>query len=139
MEQNEALKKVGLKITHPRVLVLEVLQQLSHQHVGAEDVYKALIENGAEIALATVYRVLNQFEEAGIVNRHHFETGKSVFELSNKNHHGHLVCIKCNKVIEFEDHSIEQCQQQLADKYNMKLSNHSLYLYGECKNGCKSA
>ena len=97
---------------------------------------KILIEAGEDVGLATVYRVLNQFDDAGVVERHHFEGGKSVFELNNKQHHDHLVCLKCGKVVEFADDVIEQCQRDVAAKHMMKLTNHSLYLYGECKTGC---
>lgn len=136
VEQNKELKKVGLKVTHPRILILDILQQPANQHIGAEEVYRALLDKGEELGLATVYRVLNQFDDAGIVDRHHFEGGKSVFELSKKEHHDHLVCLKCGKVIEFEDDIIEQCQKEVAAKNKMKLTHHSLYLYGECKDGC---
>ena len=94
-EQNEELKRAGLKITLPRIKILSILQNPNNQHISAEDVYKILLEHNEEIGLATVYRVLNQFDDAGIVSRHHFEGGKSVFELSQKKHHDHLVCLKC--------------------------------------------
>jgi Fur family ferric uptake transcriptional regulator len=111
------------------------LQKPRNQHISAEDVYKLLIEQEEEIGLATVYRVLNQFDDAGILNRHHFEGGKSVFEISHKEHHDHLVCLTCGKVVEFEDNVIEKRQEEIAKKHNMKLTNHSLYLYGECGDG----
>ena len=136
MNQNEELKQVGLKVTHPRVIILNILQKLTEQHVSAEDVYKLLLDSNEDIGLATVYRVLNQFDEAGVVDRHHFEGGKSLFELSNEKHHDHLICLKCGKIIEFEDDIIEQRQKIVANKYKMKLTNHSLYLYGECKDNC---
>jgi Fur family ferric uptake transcriptional regulator len=136
MDRNKELKKAGLKVTHPRILVLEILQNPANQHISAEDVYKLLIEAGEDVGLATVYRVLNQFDDAGVVERLHFEGGKSVFELSNKKHHDHLVCLKCGKVVEFEDDVIEQCQKDVAMQNSMKLTHHSLYLYGECKDGC---
>ncbi|REL24384.1 ferric iron uptake transcriptional regulator [Thalassotalea euphylliae] len=132
-EQNEELKRAGLKITLPRVKILTILQDPNNQHISAEDVYKILLEQQEEIGLATVYRVLNQFDDAGIVTRHHFEGGKSVFELSHKKHHDHLVCLKCGKVIEFEDDTIEQRQLDIAKENKIKLTNHSLYLYGECE------
>jgi Fur family ferric uptake transcriptional regulator len=132
-EQNEELKRAGLKITLPRIKILTILQNPNNQHISAEDVYKILLEQHEEIGLATVYRVLNQFDDAGIVSRHHFEGGKSVFELSHKQHHDHLVCLKCGKVVEFEDDVIEQRQDDVAKKHNIKLTNHSLYLYGECE------
>ncbi len=132
-DQNEELKRAGLKITLPRVKILSILQQPLNQHISAEDVYKILLEQNEEIGLATVYRVLNQFDDAGIVTRHHFEGGKSVFELAHKAHHDHLVCLKCGKVVEFEDDVIEQRQTDIAISHNIKLTNHSLYLYGECE------
>src|SRR5690554_7599888 len=128
------LKKAGLKVTSPRIKILETLKKPEHQHVSAEEVYRILIEQEDEVGLATVYRVLNQFEDAGIVTRHHFEGGRSVFELSAKDHHDHLVCLTCGRVIEFEDDVIEQRQLSVAAEHNIELTNHSLYLYGECKN-----
>ena len=139
-EQNEELKRAGLKITLPRIKILSILQQPNNQHISAEDVYKILLEQKEEIGLATVYRVLNQFDDAGIVTRHHFEGGKSVFELAHKAHHDHLVCLKCGKVVEFEDNVIEQRQSDIAVSHKIKLTNHSLYLYGECEDqkACES-
>lgn len=131
--QNEELKRAGLKITLPRIKILSILQQPMNQHISAESVYKILLEQREEIGLATVYRVLNQFDDAGIVTRHHFEGGKSVFELAQKAHHDHLVCLKCGKVVEFEDNVIEQRQSDIAEAHKIKLTNHSLYLYGECE------
>ncbi|WP_107851777.1 ferric iron uptake transcriptional regulator [Oceanimonas marisflavi] len=133
-DNNQALKKAGLKVTLPRVKILELLQQPETQHVSAEELYKLLIDQGEEIGLATVYRVLNQFDDAGIVTRHHFEGGKSVFELATQEHHDHLVCLDCGKVIEFHDEVIEQRQRDIATQFNIKLTNHSLYLYGHCNN-----
>jgi Fur family ferric uptake transcriptional regulator len=132
-DQNEELKRAGLKITLPRIKILTIRQNPKNQHISAEDVYKILLEQQEEIGLATVYRVLNQFDDAGIVSRHHFEGGKSVFELSQKKHHDHLVCLKCGKVVEFEDDVIEQRQKDIAVSHKIKLTNHSLYLYGECE------
>jgi Fur family ferric uptake transcriptional regulator len=132
-EQNEELKRAGLKITLPRIKILTILQNPNNQHISAEDVYKILLEHHEEIGLATVYRVLNQFDDAGIVSRHHFEGGKSVFELSHKQHHDHLVCLKCGIVVEFEDDVIEKRQEDIAKTHKIKLTNHSLYLYGECE------
>lgn len=131
-DQNEELKRAGLKITLPRIKILGILQDPDNQHISAEDIYKILLDQNDEIGLATVYRVLNQFDDAGIVTRHHFEGGKSVFELSHKKHHDHLVCLKCGRVVEFEDDVIEQRQLDIAESHNIKLTNHSLYLYGEC-------
>lgn len=131
---NQALKKAGLKVTLPRIKILELMQAPENQHISAEDLYKRLLDLGEEIGLATVYRVLNQFDDAGIVTRHHFESGKAVFELATQHHHDHLVCLSCGKVIEFADDIIEQRQDIIAAKYNIKLTNHSLYLYGVCTN-----
>ena len=132
MDQNKELKKAGLKVTLPRLKILEILQQPNNQHISAEDVYKILLEQDEDIGLATVYRVLNQFDDAGILIRHHFEGGKSVFEISHKEHHDHLVCLRCGKVVEFEDPVIERRQLEVAEQNNMKLTHHSLYMYGEC-------
>ncbi|MFC4654295.1 ferric iron uptake transcriptional regulator [Rheinheimera marina] len=139
-DHNTELRKAGLKVTLPRVKILDILQDPNHQHISAEDVYKILLDLGEDIGLATVYRVLNQFDDAGIVTRHHFEGGKSVFELSKMDHHDHLVCLNCGKVIEFEDDDIERKQLEIADKNGIKLTHHSLYLYGECvdKAECES-
>jgi Fur family ferric uptake transcriptional regulator len=139
MDQNQELKKAGLKITLPRLKILEIMQGPENQHIGAEDVYKILLEQGEEIGLATVYRVLNQLDDAGIIHRHHFEGGKSVFELSQKSHHDHLVCLDCGKVIEFEDPVIEKRQEDIAKENGIELTNHSLYLYGRCqKESCEN-
>jgi len=130
-EQNIALKKAGLKVTLPRIKILEILQLPQNQHISAEDLYKILLGHGEEIGLATVYRVLNQFDDAGIVTRHHFDSGKSVFELASKEHHDHLVCLNCGKVIEFNDELIETRQTDIATANGIVLTNHSLYLYGK--------
>lgn len=135
MDQNQELKKAGLKVTLPRLKVLEILQLPENQHISAEEVYKILLDQGEDIGLATVYRVLNQFDDAGILNRHHFEGGKSVFEISNKKHHDHIVCLDCGRVMEFEDEIIEERQKEIAKKHNIELTHHSLYLYGKCKTG----
>ena len=133
--ENEALKEAGLKVTSPRLKILRLLQLPENQHLSAEDLYKKLLEQGDEVGVATVYRVLNQFDDAGIVTRHHFEGGKSVFELTHQEHHDHLVCLKCGEVIEFNDELIEKQQELIAKKYGIKLTNHSLYLYGEPVDG----
>lgn len=130
-DNNKALKNVGLKITFPRLKILEVLQELKYHHISAEDLYKKLIDMGEEIGFATVYRVLNQFDKVGIVTRHNFESDKSVFELT-QHHHDHLICLDCGKVIEFSDESIEVRQKNIAERHGIRLSNHSLYLYGHC-------
>ncbi|MFM2483847.1 ferric iron uptake transcriptional regulator [Celerinatantimonas yamalensis] len=133
-DNNQALKKAGLKVTLPRIKILDLMQQPDAAHISAEDLYKKLIDQGEEIGLATVYRVLNQFDDAGIITRHHFEGGKSVFELNSQNHHDHLVCLDCGKVIEFRDELIEERQKLIAKQNNISLTNHSLYLYGNCLN-----
>jgi len=133
--ENEALKEAGLKVTSPRVKILRLLQLPENQHLSAEELYKKLLDQGDEVGVATVYRVLNQFDDAGIVTRHHFEGGKSVFELTHQEHHDHLVCLKCGEVIEFNDDLIEQQQKLIAEKYGIKLTHHSLYLYGEPVDG----
>ena len=133
--ENQAVKEAGLKVTSPRVKILRLLQLPENQHLSAEDLYRKLLAQGDEVGVATVYRVLNQFDDAGIVTRHHFEGGKSVFELANQQHHDHLVCLKCGEVIEFNDDLIEQQQKLIAQKYGIKLTNHSLYLYGEPVDG----
>ncbi|UVK76607.1 MAG: DNA-binding transcriptional dual regulator Fur [Sodalis sp. Fle] len=137
-ENNIALKKAGLKVTLPRLKILKILQDTEFHHVSAEDLYKKLIDMGEEIGLATIYRVLNQFEVTDIVTRHNFEGGKSVFELTQQHHHDHLICLNCGKVIEFHDEFIEAYQRDIAKKYNIKLTNYNLYLYGHCvKNYCR--
>ena len=136
--ENLALKEAGLKVTSPRLKILSLLQLPENQHLSAEDLYRKLLEQGDEVGVATVYRVLNQFDDAGIVTRHHFEGGKSVFELTHQEHHDHLVCLKCGEVIEFNDPLIEEQQKLIAAKFGIKLTNHSLYLYGEPVDGeCK--
>lgn len=137
-ENNTALKNAGLKITLPRLKILELLRDPQYQHVTAEDLYKKLLELGEEIGLATVYRVLNQFDDAGIVTRHNFEGGKAVFELASQNHHDHLICLDCGEVFEFRDEVINQRQKEIAQQHNIELTYHSLYLYGHCvSKNCK--
>ena len=129
---NANLKKAGLKNTQPRRRILEILDTASDHHMSAEDIYRELIEAGEEIGLATVYRVLTQFEEAGLVVRHHFEGGQSVFELDHGSHHDHLVCVKCNRVEEFCDDVIEKRQQEIAKKAGFEITDHSLNIFGIC-------
>lgn len=137
-ENNTALKNAGLKVTLPRLKILELLRDPNYHHVTAEDLYKKLLEQGEEIGLATVYRVLNQFDDAGIVTRHNFEGGKAIFELDRQNHHDHLVCLDCGEVFEFHDEIIDKRQKEIAAQYGIKLTYHSLYLYGHCLEGdCK--
>ncbi len=135
--ENKELRKAGLKVTLPRVKILQILENSANKHLSAEDVYKALIEAEEEVGLATVYRVLTQFESAGLVMRHHFEGGHSIFELTSVDHHDHIVCNKCGKVEEFFDELIEDQQEKIAAKYGFKITDHSMYLYGICKN-CQS-
>ncbi len=124
------LKKAGLKITLPRKKILELLEESEDQHLKAEDIYKILLDSGEEIALATVYRVLTQFEAAGLVTRHHFEGGYAVFELNDGDHHDHLVDVKTGRVVEFFDEVIEKRQKEIADQYGFTISDHTLVLYG---------
>lgn len=134
LNKNQTLKDAGLKITLPRLKILEIFQQQS-SHLTAEELYKILLDHGEEIGLATVYRVLNQFDDAGILTRHHFDGGKAVFELAAQDHHDHIICLDCGKVIEFHDETIERLQKEIAAKHNISLTNHSLYLYGHCIDG----
>lgn len=126
------LKKAGLKVTLPRMKILELLEASALRHQSAEDIYKALLEAGEEIGLATVYRVLTQFESAGLVNRHHFEGGQAVFELNQGGHHDHMVCLKCGKVVEFMDEVIEERQKKIAQDNGFEITDHSMILYGHC-------
>jgi len=132
MTHAEELKSSGLKATLPRIKILEVFQQSAERHLTAEDVYKALLTDGSDIALATVYRVLMQFEQAGILSRSHFESGKSVFELNAGDHHDHLVCMSCGRVEEFFDAEIELRQREVAASRGFQLQEHALSLYAVC-------
>lgn len=132
MEESQQLKDAGLKITLPRIKVLQILDQSRNHHLSAEAVYKALLESGEDVGLATVYRVLTQFEAAGLVSRHNFEGGHSVFELSQGEHHDHLVCVKCGRVEEFVDEIIEQRQKAIAERAHFKMTDHALNIYGIC-------
>ncbi|MBV2093102.1 MAG: ferric iron uptake transcriptional regulator [Candidatus Thiodiazotropha sp. (ex. Lucinisca nassula)] len=131
---NQDIRKAGLKVTLPRVKILELLENSAQRHVSAEDVYKMLLEKGEEIGLATVYRVLTQFESAGLVTRHNFEGGHAVFELERGNHHDHLVCVVCGKVEEFVDSTIENRQKEIAKDHGFEIVDHSLIIYGHCRN-----
>jgi Fur family ferric uptake transcriptional regulator len=130
---NLEIRKAGLKVTLPRVKILELLEESDQRHVSAEDVYKMLLDKGEEIGLATVYRVLTQFETAGLVTRHNFEGGHAVFELDRGEHHDHIVCIVCGKVMEFMDHTIEERQRQIASEHGFEMADHSLIIYGRCR------
>jgi Fur family ferric uptake transcriptional regulator len=130
--ENQQIKQAGLKVTLPRVKILNVLENNAQRHLSAEDVYKELLSTGEEIGLATVYRVLTQFEGAGLVCRHHFEGGQSVFELNRGGHHDHLVCIKCGAVVEFVEEVIEERQRAIAQRHGFTIEDHSLVIYGLC-------
>jgi Fur family ferric uptake transcriptional regulator len=137
MTHVDELKSSGLKATLPRIKILEVFQKTSVRHMTAEDVYKTLLNEGADIGLATVYRVLMQFEQAGLLKRSHFESGKSVFELNEGQHHDHLVCLTCGRVEEFYDAQIEQRQRAVAQTRGFELNDHALSLYAVCtKKNC---
>jgi Fur family transcriptional regulator, ferric uptake regulator len=132
MSDSKDLRNMGLKATFPRLKVLELFQTAKERHMTAEDVFKLLLNENAEIGLATVYRVLTQFEQAGLLVRHHFESGKSVFELNEGSHHDHLVCLQCGKVEEFYDPEIEKRQIKIAKDRGFDIHDHSLYLYADC-------
>jgi Fur family transcriptional regulator, ferric uptake regulator len=137
MKQADELKNSGLKATLPRMKVLEVFQKTAQRHMSAEDVFKVLLNDGADVGLATVYRVLMQFEQAGILSRTHFETGKAVFELNEGKHHDHLVCVDCGRVEEFFDAEIEKRQKAVAQARGFELQDHALALYAVCtKKAC---
>jgi Fur family ferric uptake transcriptional regulator len=126
------LKNAGLKATLPRLKIINLFEQSSVRHLTAEDVYRKLLAEGLDVGLATVYRVLTQFEQAGLLVRHHFETGKAVFELNQGGHHDHLVCLQCGRVEEFFDAEIEKRQTKIARERGFEISEHALYLYAEC-------
>ena len=128
-DQNAELRKVGLKVTLPRVKILQILENADSRHMSAEDVYKALIEAGEDVGLATVYRVLTQFESADLVTRHNFDSGHSVFELARGEHHDHMVNVASGEVIEFTNEQIEKLQHEIAEEHGFDLVDHSLVLY----------
>lgn len=132
MSDSTDLKKAGLKATLPRLKILRILEEARVRHMGAEDVYKALLDMGEEVGLATVYRVLTQFESAGLVIRHNFEGGRSVFEMNQGGHHDHIVCVECGEVFEFYDPAIEERQRKVAETMGFHVDSHSLYMYGAC-------
>jgi len=136
MTHPDDLKSIGLKATYPRLKILDLFHKLqdegSPRHVTAEDVYRHLLADGLDIGLATVYRVLTQFEQAGLLQRHHFESGKSIFELNEGQHHDHLVCVDCGRVEEFYDAAIEKRQIRVAEERGFTVREHALYLYVEC-------
>jgi Fur family transcriptional regulator, ferric uptake regulator len=132
MHDQKDLKNAGLKATLPRLKILELFEKSDERHLSAEDVYKVLLNAGDDVGLATVYRVLTQFEDAGLLVRHHFESGKAVFELNEGGHHDHIVCVKCGKVEEFYDEEIERRQREAAESRGFKIQEHSLIIYGVC-------
>src|SRR5690348_1577459 len=132
MREPDELKNAGLKATLPRLKVLSLFENSKERHLSAEDVYKILLNTGLDVGLATVYRVLTQFEQAGLLVRHHFESGKAVFELKQGGHHDHVVCLQCGRVEEFFDAEIEKRQTKIARERGFEISEHALYLYAEC-------
>jgi len=132
MSSPEHLKTIGLKATLPRLRILELFEKSDVRHLAAEDVYKKLVEKGTDSGLATVYRVLTQFEQAGLIVRHHFESGKAVYELNRGSHHDHLVCVQCGHVEEFYDAEIEKRQEKVANDRGFRISDHSLHIYADC-------
>lgn len=128
----QGLRSTGLKVTQPRLRILEIFQKSTQRHMTAEDVYRVLLEEQQDIGLATVYRVLTQFEQAGILRRNNFESGKSVFEINEGRHHDHLVCLDCGRVVEFYDAEIERRQKKIAHEHGFELQEHSLSLYASC-------
>lgn len=129
MQDNQKLRQAGLKVTLPRIKVLEVLKTAKGNHLSAEDVYKSLLDAREDVGLATVYRVLTQFESAGLVSKHNFDGGHAVFELSRPDHHDHMVCVETGEVIEFMDESIEKLQKEIADKHGYEIVDHDLVFY----------
>jgi len=129
MEQRQELRKAGLKVTLPRLKILEIFEKSVLRHLSAEDMYKELLDSGEDIGLATVYRVLTQFEAAGLVTRHNFEGGHSVFELDDGEHHDHMVCVESGEVIEFMNEDIEKLQREMAEKFGYEILDHNLVLY----------
>ncbi len=132
MQQRNDLKQAGLKVTLPRLKILEILEDSKLRHMSAEDIYKHLLQEGEDIGLATVYRVLTQFESAGLVTRHNFEGGHSIFELDDGEHHDHMVVVESGEVVEFISPEIERIQREIAEKHGFELLDHSLVLYVKC-------
>ncbi|XXQ67353.1 ferric iron uptake transcriptional regulator [Neisseriaceae bacterium B1] len=132
MDNITQLKDNGLKVTGPRLKILDLFERHEDAHLSAEDVYRILLDEGIEIGVATIYRVLTQFEQADILVRHHFETGKAVYELNKGGHHDHLVCVKCGMVTEFHNEQIEALQDKIAQDNGYRIVDHALYMYGVC-------
>lgn len=131
--ESQDLKKAGLKVTLPRMKILEILESSETRHLRAEDIFRMLRDSGDEIGLATVYRVLTQFESAGLVSRHHFESGQAVFEMESGHHHDHIICAQCGRIEEFVDPVIEERQRTVAAQREFEINDHSLIIYGNCK------
>lgn len=138
-EISKKLKKAGLKVTLPRLKIIEILEKNREQHASAEDIYKLLLKQEEDIGVATIYRVLTQCEQAGLVKRHQFEGGRSVFEIDEDDHHDHIVCVRCGHVEEFHDDTIEARQQKIAAKAGFAMEEHSMVLYGLCPKCRKQA
>ncbi|MFA6058637.1 MAG: ferric iron uptake transcriptional regulator [Taibaiella sp.] len=130
---NTDLRKAGLKVTIPRLRILEIFEKNASEHLSAEDIYKALLETGSDVGLATVYRVLTQFEAAGLISRHNFISGQAVYELTAEHHHDHMICVSCNKVEEFTDPVIEKRQEEVAKDMGYEIVDHALNIYGICQ------
>ena len=131
MDEHDGLKKTGLKVTLPRLKVLSIFENSKEKHLSAEDIYKEMIGGGEEVGLATIYRVLTQFEQVGLLIRHHFEGGKAVYELNEKSHHDHIVCLQCGHVTEFVNEEIEKLQTKVAEEHGFKIIEHSLIIYAD--------
>jgi Fur family ferric uptake transcriptional regulator len=131
MDEHDGLKKTGLKVTLPRLKVLSIFENSKEKHLTAEGIYKEMLGSGDEVGLATIYRVLTQFEQAGLLIRHHFESGKAVFELHDKAHHDHIVCLQCGHVTEFVNEEIEKLQTKVAEEHGFRIIEHSLIIYAD--------
>ncbi len=131
MDEHDGLKKTGLKATLPRLKIMDIFEHSKQKHLSAEDIYKLMIGSNEEIGLATIYRVLTQFEQVGLLIRHHFEGGKAVFELNEKSHHDHIVCLQCGHVTEFVNEEIEKLQTKVAEEHGFKIIEHSLIIYAD--------
>ena len=131
MNEHDGLKKTGLKATLPRLKIMDIFEHSKQKHLSAEDVYKLMIGSNDEIGLATIYRVLTQFEQVGLLIRHHFEGGKAVYELNEKSHHDHIVCLQCGHVTEFVNEEIENLQTKVAEEHGFKIIEHSLIIYAD--------
>ena len=131
MDEHDGLKKTGLKATLPRLKIMDIFEHSKQKHLSAEDIYKLMISSNEEIGLATIYRVLTQFEQVGLLIRHHFEGGKAVYELNEKSHHDHIVCLQCGHVTDFVNEEIEKLQPKVAEEHGFKIIEHSLIIYAD--------